>query len=73
MGGAAVWVDADGAKWLRQYADKQILLLKRRKKGGKSNMTMIQKGLGSPDGTKNGVHYKRDEVALEMDLTRCSA
>jgi hypothetical protein len=22
-------VDADGAKWLRQYADKQILLLKK--------------------------------------------
>jgi hypothetical protein len=23
------WVDVDGAKWLRQYADKQILLLKK--------------------------------------------
>jgi hypothetical protein len=28
--------------------------------------------LVSPDETENGVHYERDEVALEMDLTRCS-
>jgi hypothetical protein len=40
-------------------------------------MTMIQRGLGfgglvSPDGTENGVHYKCEEVVLEMDLARCS-
>jgi hypothetical protein len=65
-------LDVEGAKWLRQYADKQTLLLKKAEERWQEQYDNDPRGAWFRQ-MEPKIVYKHDAVALEMDLARCSA